>query len=144
MALRADRAYFDRAISSQSEVESVRALGELRIQRSACVGGKIPDGLCFYVVIVGVESTDTVGLLFCAHHAVYDSEIMQYWAKDLERIISEGLTGVRTPYKMIANLYCLYQDSKPVRQARDYHKRPLQHGISHDTLWPPGEDLVSW
>ena len=144
VALRADRAYFDRAISSQSEVESVRALRELPIQRSTHVGGKLPNGLSCHIVIARVKSTGTVGLLFCGHHAVYDNETLQYWSKDLERIINGDLTGVLTPYKMFANMYYLYQDSKPARQARDYHKQHLQHGISRDALWPPGKDLLSW
>ena len=144
VSLRADRAYFHRAISSQSEVESVRALAELPIQRSTHVGGKLPDGLCFHVVIARVKSTGTFGLLFCAHHAVYDNETIQYWAKDLERIIKGDLTGVLTPYKMVTNIYYLFRNSEPARQARDYHKRHLEHGISRDVLWPPGEDLLSW
>ena len=144
VALRADRAYFDRAVSSQSEVESVKALRELPIQRSTHVGGELPDGLSCHIVIARVKSTGTVGLLFCGHHAVYDNDTLQYWSKDLERIINGDLTGVLTPYKMFANMYYLYQDSKPARQARDYHKRHLQHGISLDALWPPGKDLLSW
>ena len=56
LALRADRAYFDRAISSQPEVESVRALfREVPIQKSTHVGGKLPDGLCFHDLQHGIS-----------------------------------------------------------------------------------------
>ena len=145
VALRTDRAYFDRSISSEPAVESVRALSAVPIQKPTHVSGQLADGLCFHVVIAKVKSMKTVGLLVCADHALYDWVSVHSWAKELNQIINGEILGDLTPYKMFTNAYHLYQDSQPARRAQEYHRQHFQRdSISSNALWPPGDDLLSW
>ena len=144
VALRADRAYFDRSISSKRAVESVRALSAVPIQKPTHVGGQLADGLCFHVVIAKAKSMERVGVLICADHALYDGVNIHSWAKELNQIINGDIIRDLTPYKMFTNAYQLYQDSQPARRAQEYYRQHVQReSVSPNTSWPPGDDL-SW
>ena len=143
VALRAQKTYFDRAISIHPEVDSVEAFRALNIQLAPHPRGEIYEGLSFNAVIARIKDTGTVGVLFIADHASYDGSTLTAWATDLGRIIRREPAVDRAPYKMFADAYYTYQDSEPAREARDFHRRIFQQGdIPSDALWPPGKDLV--
>ena len=96
-------------------MESVRALSAVPIQKPTHLGGQLADGLCFHVVIAKVKSMETVDLLICADHALYDEANIQSWAKELNQIINGDIIRDLTPYKMFTSAYHLYKDSQPAR-----------------------------
>ena len=143
VALRAQKSYFDRVISTHPEVESVEALRKLNIQVAPHSSGELFEGLCFYAVIARIRDTGTMGVLFAADHAVYDGRAVTSWMTDLGRIIRREPLVDRAPYKMFADAYYLYQNSELAEEAQSFHRRNFQqNGISYDALWPPGKDLV--
>ena len=143
VALRAQRSFFDRAISTQTEVESVKALEELPIPMAEQTAGAVFQGLSFGAVIANVRSTGTIGVIFSANHAVYDGRSLQVWMVDLDRIIRSEPPVERAPYKLFADAYYLYQDSEFAKEAQEHWKGVRKHGQTLvDALWPCGKDLV--
>ena len=143
VALRAQRSFFDLAISNHSEVDSVKALEELPIRMAPQKTGGVFQGLSFGAVIASVRSTGTIGVIFSANHAVYDGRSLQGWMVDLGRIIRSEPPVERAPYKLFADAYYFYQDSELAKEAQEHYKGVLKHGQPlFDALWPSGKDLV--
>ena len=143
VALRAQRSFFDLAISNHSEVESVEALEELLIPMAPQTTGGVFQGLSFGAVIASVRSTGTIGVIFSANHAVYDGRSLQGWMVDLGRIIRSEPPVERAPYKLFADAYYFYQASELAKEAQEHCKGVLKHGQPlFDALWPSGKDLV--
>ena len=143
VALRAHKPYFDLAISSLPPVQSREALGEIDIP-AIHARGSFPEGLLFHVRLVKVEETGTFSLLIATNHAAYDNISIHSWADDFQRILTGHTVVARTPFKLFADAYYVYQDSLPAKQARDYHTQKLkQTGIGQQALWPAGDGLVA-
>ena len=143
VALRAQRSFFDRAISTHPEVGSVEALEELPIHVAPQRTGMVFQGLPFGAVIAQVRSTGTIGVIFSANHAVYDGRSLRGWMIDLDRILRSESPVNRAPYKLFADAYYSYQDSALAKEGQEHHKGVLKHGPAlFDALWPFGKDLV--
>ena len=143
VALRAHKRYFDLAISGLPDVESIEDLREVDAPTTHA-RGSFPEGLLFHVRIAKIEKTGTFTLLVATNHAAYDFISIQSWAKDLQRIISGHTDVARTPFKLFADAYYLYQDSLLAKQARDYHKWRFElTRVDREALWPAGDDLLA-
>ena len=142
VALRAHKPYFDLAISSLGQVKSREALGDIDVPVLQAKGS-FPEGVLFHVRIAKIAETGTFGLLIVANHAVYDEISINLWAEDLQQILIGNTVAARTPFRLFADAYYVYQDSVPAKNARDYHKRQWeQNEIDRKALWPSGDGLI--
>lgn len=95
--------------------------------------------------LADIESTGTAGLLFVAHHSIFDAQSMQAFFSDLESHLTNNLpTGTRTPYKLYADMYFQYSNSLPAQTSISFHANRLR-GVSSSqkSLWPP-QRCIGW
>ncbi|KAL6713143.1 hypothetical protein ACLMJK_009264 [Lecanora helva] len=142
VAMRAHARYFDLAISSLPDAENTEALRDIE---TACKHekGSFPQGLLFHVGISKVTTTGTFSLFLGTNHAAYDLISIHLWAADLQRIMTGDTHSVRTPFKLFADAYYLYQNSVLARRAKDYQQQKfVASGISQKALWPAAGENV--
>ena len=143
VALKAQKSYFDLAISEILEFESTEALGHA-LPPPYHLRGSLAEGLLFRVGVARIKDTGTLSLVIVANHAVYDAISIQSWAEDLQRILNDHGVVNRIPFKLFVDSYYLYQHSPLAKRATEHQKQLLQQkGPISDALWPAGHDLVT-
>lgn len=135
--LKHNKTFLDIAISEHADVENPTELATLSIP-SRHIVGQFPDSLLFHAVVANVKSTGTAGFVMLANHTAYDLLSMTHWRRDLELLLRGKPAIPRSPFKLFADTYYLYQNSLPAQHSAAFHLR-LLNGLSglRQALWPP-------
>ena len=137
IVLRATQRYFDQAISIHADVENEQALTEISMPGNHAAS-VLPRGLLFRVAIARVKSTETVGVVAVANHAIYDAVSINAWDQDVKALIMGSTVARRVPHKAFAETCYLHQTSPAAQMATDYRVQRLRGiGSLRHALWPP-------
>ncbi|KAL8708367.1 MAG: hypothetical protein Q9220_006747 [cf. Caloplaca sp. 1 TL-2023] len=138
--LRPTHAYLSLAITTSHECASADELPTYLLNDDNTYDYAAPPGPMFRIMLVSIKDTDSVGVIYSAHHATFDAISLSMFTADLDTALATraATPPAHTSYKPWIDSHYLHASSPNTIEAIDYHVARLRDWRSYcpKALWP--------
>ena len=139
VVIRSSPRWFAAMLDDKGYVDTEDEFMDYQLNDSELDFASMPGPL-FKVAIIHIRSTKTIGLIFRAHHSVYDASSMLLWLEDLDLTLrkNESLELEHVNFKTFAEMNFRYRESTDCQEACEHHALRLRGMLDNEAcLWPP-------